>query len=294
MLVSLFRVLSYLPLSMLHRLGALMGWIVYLSSTAYRRRLQSNLKIAGYAHTLPTTISAIGRCIGELPFVWYGTPEHVMSTATIEQWDVVQAAADAGKGLIFLTPHLGCFEIVAQAIARRMPLTALYRPPRKKILQPLLRRARTRHNLQLVPANIGGVRALMKTLKRGGAVGLLPDQVPQNGEGVWASFFGKPAYTMTLPARLQELSGAPIIIAYAERLDRGRGFVIRFFAGPALAAGGTQEKATCINQAMETLISRCPSQYLWSYNRFKTPNGVAPQPLLQPLPHSIPAKADDA
>lgn len=254
-----------------------MGWTVYFASSAFRQRLKRNLSIAGYSNQLNAAVSAVGKSMGELPFVWYGKPKRVISTATIEHWTVVQTAIDAGKGIIFLTPHLGCFEIIAQAIAVRMPLTALYRPPRKKLLRPLLEQARTRPNLQLAPANLGGVRMLMKSLKQGGAVGLLPDQVPQNGEGVWANFFGKPAYTMTLPGRLQQKSGAPIILAYAERLNKGRGFVIRFLEGPMLTQVGAEENATLINQAMENLISHCPPQYFWSYNRFKTPKG-APSP----------------
>lgn len=275
MLIFFFRLLSHLPLAVLQRMGSLMGWTVYFASSAFRQRLRTNLSIAGYANHLNEAVSAVGKSIGELPFVWYGAPERVMSTATIEHWAVVQAAIDGGKGIIFLTPHLGCFEIIAQAIAVRIPLTALYRPPRKKLLQPLLEQARKRPNLGLAPTNLGGIRKLMRSLKQGGAIGLLPDQVPQNGEGVWARFFGKPAYTMTLPARLHESSGAPIILAYAERLEKGRGFVIHFSLGPTLTRASAEENATLINQSMEALISRCPSQYFWSYNRFKTPKGVA-------------------
>jgi KDO2-lipid IV(A) lauroyltransferase len=116
---------------------------------------------------------------------------------------------------------------------------------------------------------------LLKALKGGQAIGLLPDQVPQQGEGAWAGFYGKPAYTMTLPAKLRQMSGAPIILAYAERLEHGRGFELRFVRFEEDLAGTPEEQARSINAAMEKLIALCPDQYFWSYNRYKTPPGVA-------------------
>jgi KDO2-lipid IV(A) lauroyltransferase len=199
----------------------------------------------------------------------------VLKTVTMENWEVVQAAFDAGRGIIFLTPHLGCFEITAQAMATHTPVTVLYRPPRKAALKPLLEGARARHNLLLAPANLSGVRMLLKVLKKNGVIGLLPDQVPQQGEGVWADFFGKPAYTMTLPGKLQQMTGAPIILTYAERLPHGRGYVMRFVRFGQALGETAQQQADAINHAMAQLIARCPAQYFWSYHRYKTPPGVA-------------------
>jgi KDO2-lipid IV(A) lauroyltransferase len=278
MLVQLFRLLSRLPLPVLHAIGTVAGRLVYLASPSYRRRLRENIGRAGYPQDLSAAISASGKSMFELPFVWCASPQRVLRTARIENWALAQAALDAGRGVIFLTPHLGCFEIIAQAIAMRTALTALYRPPRKNALKPLIEGARARHNLLLAPANLSGVRTLLKALKNGQAIGLLPDQVPQHGEGVWADFFGKPAYTMTLSAKLHAMSGAPIILSYAERLSWGRGYAIRFVAFEETLGDTPQQQARAINSAMEKLIARCPSQYIWSYNRYKTPRGVEPAP----------------
>ncbi|WP_076593215.1 lysophospholipid acyltransferase family protein [Herminiimonas arsenitoxidans] len=276
MLVSLFRLLSILPLSVLHPIGIAMGWLVYLASPAYRKRLKDNITRAGYQQHLSAAINESGKGILELPFVWCAAPARVLRTATIENWELAQAALDAKTGVIFLTPHLGCFEIIAQAIATQTSLTALYRPSRKSALQPLIEGARARENLHLAPANLSGVRTLLKALKNGQAIGLLPDQVPQHGEGVWADFFGKPAYTMTLSAKLHTMSHAPIILSYAERLPYGRGFVIRFVPFEETLGDTPEQQARAINLAMEKLIARCPAQYIWSYNRYKTPAGVTP------------------
>ncbi len=275
MLVFLFRILSALPLSILHLLGAVLGWVVYLASPSYRRRLRANLEGAGFGGELARAVAESGKAIVELPFVWCARPERVARHAVEENWELVQAALDAGRGIVFLTPHLGCFEITAQRIALRTSLTVMYRPPKQAALKPLIEGARARHNLHLAPANLSGVRILAKCLKKGEPIGILPDQVPQQGEGVWAPFFGRPAYTMTLPAKLAHIGQPAVILVYAERRAGGRGYIVRFVPFDGALAGSAAEQAAAINGAMEQLIARCPSQYFWSYNRYKLPDGVA-------------------
>jgi KDO2-lipid IV(A) lauroyltransferase len=259
---------------MLHALGSALGWLVYLASPSYRRRLRTNLEQAGFGQYRRQAVAEAGKAIVELAFVWCARPERVARHATVENWELVQARLDAGRGIVFLTPHLGCFEMTAQQIALRTALTVMYRPPRKSALKPLVEGARARHNLHLAPANLSGVRILAKTLKGGQPIGLLPDQVPQEGEGVWAPFFGRNAYTMTLPAKLAQLGKADILLVYAERRARGAGYVVRFVPFDGDLAGSPAEQAAAINRAMEQLIARCPAQYFWSYNRYKQPDGV--------------------
>ncbi|MDM5175916.1 lysophospholipid acyltransferase family protein [Massilia sp. DJPM01] len=275
MLVPLFRTLSKLPLPVLHVMGAALGWFVYLASPSYRRLMRTNLRAAGFGQHLSAAIAESGKSIIELAFVWCAPPDKVARLATDENWDYVQSVLDAGRGIVFLTPHLGCFEITAQQIALRTKLTVMYRPPKQAALKPLIEGARARHNLHLAPANLSGVRILAKCLKRGEPIGVLPDQVPQEGEGVWAPFFGRPAYSMTLPAKLAQMGNAEIILVYAERRPRGQGFIVRFVPFGEKLDGSAAAQASTINRAMEQLIARCPAQYFWSYNRYKQPGGVA-------------------
>jgi len=275
MLVFLFRLLSALPLPLLHLLGTWLGWLVYVLAPSYRRRLRENLERAGYGALLPQAIAEAGKAIVELPFIWCAPMDRIARVARMENYALVQAALDAGHGLVFLTPHLGCFEITAQQVSLHSPITVMYRPPRKSALKPLVEGARARGMMRLAPANLSGVRLLAKTLRRGEPIGILPDQVPQEGEGVWAPFFGRPAYTMTLPAKLAQLGRAPIILTYAERLPRGAGFVVRFLPFTGSLEGDAAQQARAINAAMEEMIARCPAQYFWSYNRYKQPDGVA-------------------
>ena len=115
----------------------------------------------------------------------------------------------------------------------RSPLTVMYREPKVSALSGLMASGRTRAAMTSVPADVGGVRALYRALKRGEAIGMLPDQVPGQGEGEWATFFGRPAYTMTLAMRMAQTSGAPVMVAFAERLAGGKGFIIHVEPLPA-------------------------------------------------------------
>ena len=274
MLVPIFRFLSSFPLPVLHAIGSVMGWLVYGLSSSHRRHMRSNMAQAGYSQYLSAAIAEAGKSIFELPFIWCADPARVSRHATVENWALVQTELDAGRGVVFLTPHLGCFEIVAQEIALRTELMVMYRPPKKDALKPLIEGARARKNLLLAPANMSGVRMLAKFLKKGQPIGLLPDQVPQEGEGVWATFFGRDAYSMTLPAKLAQLGNATVIVTYAERLPAGRGYVIHFVPFNQSLDGDTTSQAQAINTAMEQLIARNPTQYYWSYNRYKVPHGI--------------------
>ncbi|MDR1275468.1 MAG: lysophospholipid acyltransferase family protein [Candidatus Accumulibacter sp.] len=277
-MIRLFRFLSHFPLCVLHALGAVTGYLTWLASPTYRRHLRENSALAlgaqGARRIRSAVVSHAGKSTLELPKIWLRPLDEVLSHIRhVEGAEVSDAAWRAGKGVIYLTPHLGCFEITAQYLSRRMPLTVLYRPPRQAWLQTLMETGRTRPQMSLASADLRGVRALMKALKRNEAVGLLPDQAPKAGEGRWIDFFGKPAYTMTLAARLSE-SGASIVLVWAKRLPRGQGFELRFQSPSRPICGTTEERARKINREIEKLILQCPEQYLWGYNRYKRSRGA--------------------
>ncbi|MFZ5503744.1 MAG: lysophospholipid acyltransferase family protein [Pseudomonadota bacterium] len=272
----LFRLLTRLPLAWLHRFGVLLGWLSYRFSPSYAARIRDNLRQSGLAHDghiLTAAIKETGKGIAELPWVWGRPYDEVLAKvrecAGLEHIETAQAR---GKGIIFLTPHLGCFEISALYAAQRMPITVLYRPPKLAFLEELMCRGRERGQARLAKADVSGVRLLYKALKRGEAIGLLPDQVPSLGEGEWVEFFARPAYTMTLAGRLAEKSGATVLIAYSERLPRGRGYVIHV---KPLLLDFRQAVPRQINAALERVIAACPGQYLWGYNRYKVPPGAS-------------------
>ena len=278
-LLALARGLAALPLSTAHRLGALIGGIAYLASPRYRHYFRANLRAAGYADSAlrSRAIAEAGKGLLELPAIWLRPHETVAAwVVQVSGWNLVEAALERGQGIVFLTPHLGCFEITAQYYAYRAPasapLTVLYRSPKKKAVEPLMLAGRQRPNLRLATADLKGVRILLRALKHGEAIGILPDQAPGVGEGEWAEFFGRPAYTMTLAGRLAAASGAEVVLAYAERLPRGGGYHLWLSAMPPPLAG--ESPARTLNRALEGLIRQCPAQYGWGYNRYKVPAGA--------------------
>ena len=276
-MLALYRLASRWPLPLLHALGALLGWLTWLASPTYRRRLAAHAALAGYgfAQVRPAVAHA-GRMALETPRLWFGPPVPVRWDGT----EVVDAAYAAGRGVVFLTPHLGCFEITAQGLAERYharygPITVLYRPARQAALAPVVETARRREGLETAPTTLSGVRQMIKALRAGRAVGLLPDQVPPEGQGLWSPFFGQPAYTMTLAARLIQQTGATPLLVWGERLPRGQGYVLHFRALAEPMAGELAPAVAQINREMERLIREAPGQYLWGYGRYKTPREQA-------------------
>jgi Kdo2-lipid IVA lauroyltransferase/acyltransferase len=278
---TLFHFLARWPLWLLHALGAALGWLAYLGSPAYRRRFNQNASQAGFGFAgVRAAVAHTGRMTAELPRLWLGKPVPV-------RWgdvSALEAAYREGKGIVFLTPHMGCFEVVAQGLAQRYAqnfgaLTVLYRPARKAALAQVMEASRQRPGLDTAPTTLSGVRQMIKALRAGKAVGLLPDQVPPDGLGIWSPFFGRDAYTMTLGARLVQQTGATPLLCWGERLPWGRGFHLHFSKLTEPLAADLETAVAQINREMERIIATKPEQYLWGYARYKAPKqSAAPAP----------------
>lgn len=281
--LGLLRLLARLPLRGYHDVGAVLGWVVYWSSRRYSARLRNNLRTsrvwkdeADYRRILHSAIAEAGRQGMEILPLWFRPQAQVASLvhSCIGEQAVLDAY-HAGRGVVLLTPHLGCFEISAIYAAQHFPITVLYREPQIRWLDTLIVAGRGRGQEKLAPANLKGVRLLFKALRHKEALGVLPDQVPSAGEGEWVDFFGRPAYTMTLIGRLCETLDPAVFVAAAKRLPRGRGYEIEVepIAGGLRGEGSIRR----MNAAIEQLVRKYPEQYLWGYNRYKHPAG-APLP----------------
>jgi KDO2-lipid IV(A) lauroyltransferase len=279
MLKVLLRLLALLPLPLIHGAGVLFGYLYFMLFRRRLRRARRNLRWVrtafsrkNYRQMLHASVRETGKGILETFAIWFRSEQSVLKLVRdCKGWGHVEAAHAKGKGIIFLTPHLGCYEITAIYYAARHPISVLYKPPRNPKLAVLVQEGRQRSHITLAPTNMRGIRTLIKTLKQGQAVGILPDQVPEKGEGEWADFFGRPAYTMNLVGKLTEMSGAIVLLAFGERLPWGRGYVIHI--EPLVACGKPTEAPSTqdVNDGIERLVRQCPQQYLWSYGRFKRP-----------------------
>lgn len=271
MLALFCKWLSRLPLGYIQGLGAMLGRLNGWLDQKSTRIAIENIRQSGLCNDL-TAVHQLakhsrieaGKSLMESLFIW-GAPQSSLLplVKAITGWHLVEEAQRAGKGLIFLTPHLGCFEITSIYYGSQHPITVLYRPPKLTWLEDLLQEGRQKGQVLLAPANAAGVKKLLQALKRGEAIGILPDQIPRKGEGEWAGFFGKPAYTMGLASKLAVKSGATVIMAFGERLAAGEGFHIH------LSKVDDIHTPSLLNQAIERQIAQCPVQYLWQYNRYK-------------------------
>jgi len=279
----LLKLLARLPLPVLHGLGMGLGWLIYWAPGRHSGRMRDNLLDSGLCtpgancrRLLRQAIGESGKAIIELLAVWLRPYDKALKLVKgTSGWEQIDAARAAGKGVIVIAPHIGCFEMINQYYASRHPFTAMYKPPRQAFLDQLMLTGRRRGQATLVPTDLSGVRALLAALKRHEAIGILPDQVATGGDGVWAPFFGRPAYTPTLVASLQRKTGAAGFFVAAERLSWGRGYHLHVTPlGEPLPADKAVAAAR-INQGVEDVVRRFPAQYLWSYNRHKRPGGVA-------------------
>ena len=283
-MTALLHWLARWPLWLLHGVGAVLGWLTYAGSSAYRSRLRANAQRAGLAGNVRrASVAHAGRMVAELPWLWLNPPSRpVQGWVRWQGQEALDAALEQNGGLILLTPHLGSFEVCAQAYAHRFghraPMTALYRPARQAWLRQVEEANRQRPGLSTAPATLSGVRQMIRALRRGETVGLLPDQVPPQGMGVWAPFFGEPAYTMTLASRLQEQTGAQVLLMWAQRQPQGRGWVMEVMRPQDLLPALTDYSPESINALMQAMIERAPEQYLWGYHRYKQPRS-APLPV---------------
>ncbi len=276
----LLRILSLLPLSWVHRLGGGLGALIYWHgrnplvrvSRINLERCFPELDPERRETLLKNSLRETARAFLELGALWrWPCARLEQKIQAVEGEELIEHYLSRGRGLIILTPHLGAWELTGLRVALRYPLTGLYRPLRRPSLETPVRRARERCGGKLLPANRRGLRALYQTLERNEIVGILPDQTPREaGAGVFAPFFGQPAHTMTLVARLAHKTGAPVIFIHAERLPRGRGFRLHYWPAPPGIASPNLEQATgALNRGLEQGIRRHPEQYLWSYKRFK-------------------------
>jgi len=278
----LFRLLAHVRLSWMQRLGALLGWLVWGLSPSYRRHFKANVAAAGVAwQAARPAIAATGAMLAELPWLWMRPHDPPLGQRV--QWDGAEhfeAAMQAGRGAIIMSPHLGCWEIGAQAIAEKYgprfgPLVVLFRPARKAWLEPLVAQARKRPFLDSAPTTLAGVRTLIRALRAGGYTAILPDQVPPLGQGVWAPFFGRDVYTMTLVSKLAQQTGAVVIATWCERLPSGKGYCLhmRPVDAPELRLTTTppEQAAAAINREVQAMVLQAPGQYLWGYARDKQP-----------------------
>jgi len=269
---------AWLPLRLVHGLADGLGWLMSKRPTRMRKTTRQNLKLCfpdldneqltlmarqSLQHTAKTAVE-MGRC-------WLWPIEKILNMVVeIDGEEVLNEARSAGKGVIILAPHLGNWEVLGHYFTEQNPTTFLYQPSKNEYLDKMIKSARSGGKSFLAPTNRQGVAMLLKTLKKGEQVGILPDQEPTQEGGEFATFFGVPAFTMTLVTRLVARTGARVICGYAERLPKGRGFKLHIkHADPMIYDADLKVSVEGLNRTVEDCVKQSVVQYQWEYKRFK-------------------------
>ncbi|WP_189468632.1 lysophospholipid acyltransferase family protein [Litchfieldella qijiaojingensis] len=287
-IARLWRALSGQRLSTLWRLARLGGPLVYSFSRREREVTEINLTEV-YPERSATERRRLAReslvhstaTMLELGFAWMADPARVEGAIEeVHGRELLDEARAEGRGVIVLAPHFGNWEVLNFWLSSHFPFTAMYEPPKITALDPVIRQGRERMGASLVPTNPRGVAALLKALKRSEAVGILPDQEPDWGSGVFAPFYSRDAYTATLLPKLVARTQARVVTGVARRLAGGRGFAIHFLAADERVYDSDEtQSATGVNACVEAAIALDPTQYQWEYKRYrKVPEALAGHP----------------
>lgn len=273
----MLRLGGFLPLPVLHALGAFAGWVGSIVPNRPRQITECNLALcfpdmpaSGRRRMARRSLMEDGKGLVELGAFWKRPRERVLGLAReVEGEAHLARAAAEGPGVILAGPHLGAWEFMGLWLSTRGPMATLYRPPHSSEFESLLREERGRFGARLIAAGRRGLRELIRELRAGSMVAILPDQLPSGGQSVFAPFFGIQASTMTLLPKLAQRTGAPVVLAWAERLPRGRGYRLHIDSpwrvGPETSM---EQAATELNRRIEAQVRRCPLQYQWAYKRF--------------------------
>jgi KDO2-lipid IV(A) lauroyltransferase len=278
LLYGLLRLTGRLSLPALHRLGAMLGWLLLHTPNPVRHKARATLSLVitqfgaeTRQSLLDSALREAGKSIFEICRIWSGDTARALALVReVRGAELFERALAARRGLIVAAPHLGCWELLNFWLCSRTPIAIAYRPPRQPALEPLLLRARGALAAEQVRADgPAGVRKLYRRLSEGGVVGILPDQQPKLGEGEFAPFFGTPALTMVLLSRLAQRTGAAVLFAFAERLPGGTGFRIHLLPAPAdIAAPDLAAAVAALNRGVEACVRLAPAQYQWHYKRY--------------------------
>ena len=285
LLSSLLWLLSKLPLSAIRGLGGLVGLAALRLSKKSARRLPHNLLITGLA--TPETVAqmsiatakAMGMTLAEAILIaWSKNRRRIDKIFKVDaSFYAVKQLLESGQNVVFLTPHIGNFEVAVKYFAYHLPmqLNILYKPAKNPAIESIMFNGRSEANILPVPTNRKGVLALMKHLKSGGCIGVLPDNVASSGDGEWVKFFGQDVYATSLAAKISQIPNTSVVLVSSLRTDGG--FLSKCVPFKP-STDNIQQTMQELYSAIEELVREAPEQYYWSYDRFRQPENSKPKP----------------
>jgi KDO2-lipid IV(A) lauroyltransferase len=281
---AVIRLLSLLPLGAALALGGAVGWMAYLLAGKTRRLALGSLAVA-----FPERSEAERAAIARGMFVHLG--QAAMEVVAIRSYDaeldtyvelangeVLREVMARGKGMMFVTGHVGNWELLARRIARAgVPNAVIAKAGHDAPLNALAEEFRASGGVTtLWRENADTGRAIIRNFRQGRALGLLIDQ-DTDVQGVFVPFFGRLAYTPRAVADLALRFGAPVVVGTIRRKGPRRrdGHVLDVTEIP-FDPGATDREAEAIrltaacSLALEAAIRRSPEEWVWMHERWKT------------------------
>ncbi len=282
-LKGLIRLFSWMPYWLIQKVGTAIGSLLIWLPNSHKTIAQKNLKVA-YPNLSPSeqqqlvkqTLISLGKVIAELGAAWCWPYERLHPLLKeVKGQALLDKAVAQNKGIIFLAPHMGNWELIGPIVSAHHNATFLYRPPNIPSVESFMVNARGRFGAALAPTNLRGVRTLIKALNHQEVTVILPDQDPGESGGVYAPFYGRPARTMTLVSKLIQKTDSTVLFMVLKRLPNAQGFCLHYLpADPDIASSNELKATTALNRGIENCIQLAPEQYLWSYKRYRKPPKV--------------------
>ncbi|RMA82138.1 lysophospholipid acyltransferase family protein [Umboniibacter marinipuniceus] len=271
---TLLKLLSKLNLRQARWLGRVLGSIVWRTDSGPKKSTLRNLELA-YPDMNQADRDLLAKrslqhmfsLLPEFAITWNASSDWLQNQVQSIQGEALLACPE-GKGVIILAPHLGNWEAMGQIIATKVAMTAMYAPPKQAFLEPIVRSARERFGVNMVPATAKGVIGLTRALKKNESVFILPDQVPDGTGGIHAPFFNVNAFTMKLAAGLISRTGCKVVMAAGFQSADGWNIVLEE-ADPEIYSEDVHTSVAAMNRSVEKLVSYHPEQYQWEYKRFR-------------------------
>jgi KDO2-lipid IV(A) lauroyltransferase len=273
--LGLIRLVSFLPLSGAHALGATLGKLMWFTDHSRIAKINLRLCYPDYSESqieklARESLIALGKTYAEMGMSWMWPIPKVQKLITqVEGLEYLDKALNDKQGIILIAPHLGNWEVLNHFFRQHLFMTVMYKPARIPALDNFIFSTRKRVDVGLVPADRGGVESLYELLNDKGVVAVLPDQEPGLKSGVFAPFFGHTALTGKLIGELANNTSAYLLCCYAKRLDDGNYGVVLKPAHADIRNSDEVLAATALNTSIKDCINGCPEQYQWNYKRFR-------------------------
>lgn len=255
----------------------MLGWLIWQTNVRAKRVTCTNVQLcysdlskAKQDELARSSLIETGKMAIEIGAIWIHDIAWLKKRiVSVEGLDLFQKKLAENKGLMIIAPHLGNWEVAAPFVAGFRALTALYQPSDDSSLDAFILKSRGKPDITMAPTNRRGVALLLKALKKGEMVGILPDQVPDaESGGVQAPFFSESALTMTLVHSLMQRTQCSAIMVVAFRVKGGFNIVLQE-CDSKLYSADQHTSVAGLNQSVENCVRLNPAQYQWEYKRFK-------------------------